>query len=362
MFKKVIVVFGGVSNENEISVITGTMAANVLKKAGVKVVPLYISQQNEYFCGDILLKTESFAQEAYKNCPRAILADGGIWLKNKKGRPKKHIDADCVLNCCHGGYGEGGGLSGICAAAGLPLVGEDIFPSAAFMDKYYTKIVLKGLGVKTVPYCYMRQNCGDVCDIPFPVIVKPATLGSSIGINAANNAEELKAALACAFVYDGAAVVEKYLSDRREINCAAAYSDGDIVVSECEEALFTGDILSFGDKYEGGGKSVCPAHIPERTAQEIKGITRYIYSSLNMRGIVRLDFVLSGGEIYVNEVNTVPGSLAYYLLAPDFGGFGEFLLGYIEGALKEQRAPRKKLLQTGILKNMPANACKSGKK
>ena len=359
--KTIAVVFGGVSNENEISVITGTMAANVLKAGGMAVLPVYVAQNGEFFTDEELLKLDTYKQNAFKNCNRAIIADGGVCVLNKRGKVKKYVKVDCVLNCCHGGWGESGGLNGLCAAAGLPLAGAGMFESSAFMDKYLTKIVLSGLGVKVAPYRYIRPNSGEVCGLPYPLIVKPATLGSSIGIQKVEDGEQLKAALDCAFIYDSAAIVEKYLTPRREINCAAYFANDEVVVSECEEAVTAGDILSFEDKYQGGGKSVIPADIPAEISTHIRETTRKVYEKLNMRGIVRFDYILSD-EVFLSEVNTVPGSLAYYLFAKSFKDFFGVLESVISQAERDFIRSRKKLLTTGILQNLPANPQKVARK
>lgn len=355
------VVFGGVSNENEISVITGTMAANVLKTGGMRILPVYVAQSGEFFTGEELLKLNTYKQNAFKNCSRAIIADGGVYVLNRRGKVKKHVKVDCVLNCCHGGWGEGGGLSGVCAAAGLPLAGAGAFESSAFMDKYLTKIVLAGLGVKVASYRYISQNCGDVCGFSYPMIVKPATLGSSIGIQRVADGEELKAALDCAFIYDGGAIVEKYLNPRREINCAAYFAEDRVVVSECEEAITSGDILSFEDKYQGGGRSVIPADIPAEISTYIRKTTQTVYEKLNMRGIVRFDYIISD-EVYLSEVNTVPGSLAYYLFSKSFKDFFGVLISVISQAQRDFARSKKQLLTTGILKNIPVNSTKAVRK
>lgn len=360
MANKIAVVFGGVSNENEISVITGTMACNVLSGGGKEVLPVYITQQGEFFAGKELAKLNTYSKNDLKKQFKALIAGGGVFLKTDK-KLKKFIKVDCVLNCCHGGWGEGGGLSGVCAAAGLPMAGAGMFESAAFIDKYLTKQLLKGLEIKTAPYVYVRAGEDLPKDPPeFPLIVKPVTLGSSIGISKVENSEELGEALRCAFIYDSGAIVEKFLPDRREINCAAYMADDKIVVSECEEALTKGDILSFEDKYQGGGRSVMPAEIPAETAAEIQKITGDVYEKLNMRGIVRFDFILSDG-IYLSEINTVPGSLAYYLFAKSFKAFYAVLDSVITQAERDFVRSRKKLIKTGILQNIPANPIKTRK-
>ena len=365
MKRNIAVIFGGVSNENEISVITGTMAVNVLKSGGDTVIPLYVSQKGEIFTGEGLADINNFKGEKFVSFPRALVAKGGIYALNKRGRPKKFVKVDVALNCCHGGFGEGGGVCGLFALNGIPLASAGMFESAAFMDKYYTKLVLSSLGVKVAPYVYMREinEFSKAEELGFPVIVKPAKLGSSIGIECAQNLQELETAVMSAFFYDDGVLCEKYLEGRREINCAAYFSEGKVITSECEEAVSNGDILSYDDKYAGGGKSVLPADIPETTANEIKAITAAVYSKLNMRGIVRFDFIISGGAVYLSEVNTVPGSLSYYLLSNGFKDFYPVLQAVIVQALDDyRRSSEKRILNTGILNNLPSNSCKFGRK
>ena len=361
MKRNIAVIFGGISNENEISVITGTMAANVLKSGGDTVIPLYISQQGETYTGDGLCDIGSFKDGKFTAFPRAVVAKGGIYTLNKRGRPRKFVPVDVALNCCHGGVGEGGGVCGLFALNSIPLASAGMFESAAFMDKYFTKLVLNSLGVNTVSYAYMRRptDIQAAEDLGFPVIVKPAKLGSSIGVQCAENREELESAVESAFFYDDGVLVEKYIENRREINCAAYFSDGKVFTSECEEAFTGGEILSFDDKYSGGGKSVLPAVLPQSIADEIKNTTAYVYKKLNMRGIVRFDYILSGCEVFVSEINTVPGSLSYYLLSNGFKDFYPVLQAVIVQALEDFRlASEKKILTTGILNNIQTGGYK----
>ena len=365
MQRNVAVIFGGISNENEISVITGTMASNVLKSGGDTVIPQYISRKGEIYTGAGLTDISNFRQENYGVFPRAVIARGGIYVMNKRGRPKKFVKIDVALNCCHGGVGEGGGICGLFALNGIPLASAGMFESAAFMDKYYTKLVLGALGVKVAPYVYIRRadDFAKAEELGYPLIIKPATLGSSIGIECANDREKLEEAVQSAFFYDNGVIAEKYLSGRREINCAVYFADGKAVTSECEEAFTDGDILSYDDKYAGGGRSVMPADIPKETSDKIRAITAGVYTKLNMRGIVRFDFIISGGEIYLSEINTVPGSLSYYLLSNGFKDFYTVLSAVMVQAEADFKAQgEKKILSTGILNNLPSNSCKRGAK
>lgn len=365
MQKNVAVIFGGVSNENEISVITGTMAANVLKSGGASVIPLYISRTGEIFTGAGLADINSFKQGGYRAFPQALVAEGGIYVLNRRGRPKKFVRVDVALNCCHGGTGEGGGVCGLFALNKIPFAGAGLFESAAFMDKYYTKLVLGALGVKIAPFVYIRSlaDFAEAEALGYPLIVKPAKLGSSIGVERADDKAELEEAVEAAFFYDDGVIAEKYFEDKREINCAVYYSGGRAVVSECEEALAGSNIFSFDDKYNGGGKSVLPADIPDSIAEKIKNTTSEVYLKLSMRGIVRFDYILSGGEVYLSEINTVPGSLSYYLLSSGFKDFYPVLQAVIIQAEEDFKAASdKKILSTGILDNLPPNSCKFGKK
>lgn len=362
--RNILVVFGGRSNENEISAVTGTLAANVLKKGGEAIAALYISPDGDFYTGEELTDIKTFADDGYKKCARAQVVKGGIYALSRRGKPKKFTPVDVALNCCHGGYGEGGGLDGLFLMNGIPLVGAGIFASSAFIDKRLTKIVLKGLGVRTPPYVYVREGESLAAAAKLlPAVVKPARLGSSIGVTAVKTEEELAEAFAAALHFDGAVIVEKLISPRREINCAAYRAGGEVILSGCEEAVASGSLLSFEDKYGGSGRSVYPADIPEECAEKIRATTKKIYTALGMRGIARFDFLVSGQDIYLLEVNTVPGSLAWYLLAENFGGFYEVLRAVADEELSAYAAEQKKrILHTGILRNIPANACKRGAK
>lgn len=356
------VVFGGVSNENEISVITGTMACNILKNGGDGVLPVYISTEGEIFADESLGDIEAFKDGGYKSKPRAVFGDGGVYIKNSRGKIKRFVRLYCAINCCHGGVGEGGGLSGLFALSGIPFAGAGMFESAAFIDKYYTKLILSSLGVSVADYRYITEPSqaeAAAARIGYPVIVKPARLGSSIGIAKAENNGELREAVGAAFHYDSGVLIEKYIENKREINCAAYFAGGKTVVSPCEESIPRGELLSYDDKYSGGGKSVFPADIPEAISSAVRRTTAEVYSRLYMRGIVRFDYILSGDKIYLSEINTVPGSLAYYLLSKGFKNFYSVLHAVIAQAQTDYAEFKQKtILCTGILKNFSSKGCK----
>lgn len=352
----VAVVFGGVSSENEVSVITGTMACNVLKKGGKSVLPVYIDHDGVMRAGGELADISVYKNQGYAKSARCGFAVGTVVLFDKRGKPKRTADVGALINCCHGGAGEGGGLAGLCAMLGIPFASAGLFESAAFMDKYYTKLILQSLGAKTVKYVYSRDIKGAIAGangLGYPVIVKPATLGSSIGITKCEDDEELVSALETAFELDGGVLCERYLSSRREINCAAYFADGKVITSLCEEVASAGELLSYDDKYCGGGRRQLPADIDEAVANGIREETARVYSELGMRGIVRFDYIISGEDVYISEINTVPGSLSQYLLSDGFKSFYDVLCKVIGQAQADFAARKsKRVISTGILNDI----------
>lgn len=355
MLKKysVAVVFGGISGENEVSVITGAMVCNVLKKGGESVLPVYIDHSGNMFAGEELADVTKYKGGAVPRSVPCAMANGGFIIFNKNGRPRAAVKTGCIINCCHGGCCEGGAVAGAAYLNNIPFASAGLFESAAFMDKFYTKLVLQSLGIKTAKYAYSRDIAGAVAKaegLGYPVIVKPATLGSSIGVAKAGNRTELEEALAVAFELDSGVLAEEYFSDRREINCAAYFAEGKVIVSPCEEVTSDGAILSYDDKYSGGGRRIFPAQLDGNIAEKIRETVARVYSVLGMRGAVRFDFIASGGEVYLSEINTVPGSLSQYLLSENYKDFYGALRGIIEQAKADFKESRgRRVIKTGIL-------------
>lgn len=372
--KNIAVVFGGMSCENEISVITGVLTANVLDRSRYVPYPVYLSQSGKMYTGKALSDIATFRGGIEGKAEEALFLGGKLYsVKGKKHREVAEID--CGINCCHGLGGEDGLVSALFALNRIPDASPGIAASALFMDKGLTKLAAKALGVRSAPYFRIGEaeyakrgafalRCVEE-RVGYPAVVKPARQGSSIGISVAKNREELVRAIGAAFAYDGTVLTEKYLSGAREINCAAYRRGGEIVVSECEEPLTAHEILTFGDKYLGGGKNrarAFPADIPVSAAARVKGYTKLLYRRLGLRGVVRADFLLLGEEVYFNEMNTVPGSLAYYLFSESLAGFSRVLDELIAQGIADARAAeRKKLIQnTGVLTSVPAKGGKRG--
>lgn len=366
--RKVAVFFGGKSCENEISILTGVFILNLLDREKYIPFPIYIHTDGGMYTSSDMTNLNVFKEKRVSSFERIFLDGGSVYaLNEKKSRAKRLAKIDVAINCCHGGLGEGGGVSALTAWNGIPLASPDLTSSGVFMDKGMTKLIARALNVPTVDYIrvnekdYERRGAFLLKSIrsrlKYPVIIKPAHLGSSIGITLAQNEEEVKSALADAFTLDDRVIIEKYLTKKQDVNCAAYSLHGKIILSEPELAFGEG-VYSFEDKYlrrssdhgtpissKEGGRYAVSGELREK----IRSYTRTVYKRMNLQGAVRMDFLISEGKAYLCEVNTVPGSLAYYLFCDRIIDARQFLSDLVETAWEEGQQSEKKLVTTGIL-------------
>ena len=360
--RRVAVFFGGKSCENEISVLTGVFVLNVLDRTKFIPVPIYIHTDGGAYTSPNMTDIQVFKEKKFSSFTRVFFDGGVLYAFGKRNKIKRLWKIDCALNCCHGGLGEGGGVSALSAWNEIPLASPDLTASGVFLDKCTTKTVLGALGVPFVDY--LRVNERDyqkrgafllksvASRLKYPVVVKPAHLGSSIGITVAKNEGELRSALESVFTLDYRAIVEKYLVDKKDVNCAAYCRNGEIIVSEPEEAFGAG-VYSFEEKYikrgdlktRGGGRYALNGDLRDK----IRSYTRTVYKRMNLRGVVRMDFLVAGNKAYLCEVNTVPGSLAYYLFCERVSDARAFFTDLLEEAIATAKAEEKEILSTGIL-------------
>lgn len=334
--KSVLVFFGGQSVEHEVSVITGALTLNSIDATKYNAIPVYVDIDGRWWTGEILKDIDSYKNLNYKKLTSVALFCGDNVLYSVKGKKLKPITpVSCAINCMHGERGEDGSIAGLLNLCKIPLASPSLFASSVSMSKTFTKIALKGLGIKALPY----QSVTDKSQIDqleqvlnYPLIVKPDGGGSSIGITVAHNRRELEQGVALALRYGVCVIVEPYISDFTEINCACYRANGDIVVSECEKPVCRGEILSYDDKYKDGGREF-PANIDKRLSQKIKNLTAKVYQSLGFEGIIRVDYMVVDGVVYLNEINSVPGSLAYYLFVKTLKEYTNILNQLIAWAL-----------------------------
>lgn len=321
------VIFGGRSCEHDVSIVTGVMTLNAL---GKKATGIYIDGKGDFYIGDRFDEIKTFEKFSAKGCKRVHFMPNDSGLYDDRGRRIK--TAEAIVNCCHGAYGEDGCLQGLLEMSGIPYTGGGVLASAVGMDKVIMKRLFQASGLPCVKYMEVKADeffdetyaFAETLkkDFAFPLIVKPVNLGSSIGIKVAHSFEELFGGMRAAFAFDNRVIVEQALEDFIEVNCAAiGECDKGVEVSQTEQPIGWTEFLSYEDKYLGGGKGKeetkrrMPADIDEKLTERIKELTAAAFKAVRCDGVARVDFLIKDGEIYVNEINTVPGSLAYYLFA-----------------------------------------------
>lgn len=370
MKTKVAVLFGGRSVEHEVSVISGIQALCALDREKYDPIPLYIGKDNAFYTGPHMGDIES-----YKDLPACIAKATRVLLVPSSGGvdlvrfPMKKFGSNLVdtfqvaLPVVHGTNVEDGTLMGYLEMLNVPYAACDVTSSALGMDKYQMKAALRQAGLPVLDALQVggreyAENGEAVLrqieeKIGYPLIVKPVNLGSSVGISKAKDRAALEAALDTAFGFSPRVLVEKAVQHLREINCAVLGDAEEAQASVCEEPLNATDILSYQDKYMSGGKPAksgakggmsslarrCPADIPEELTHRVQELAVATFRALGCLGVSRIDFLndKETGELWVNEINTIPGSLAFYLWEAAGVPFAELLDRMIALAFKRQR-------------------------
>lgn len=379
--RRVAVFFGGNSMEHDVSVLTGIQVMDALDAQAYEAIPVYVAQSGEWFTGDALRRRESYlpderTEKGLKTVhlllgrDRAQKVEGPMLVtfanRTFGGRREEQIPFDIAFPAMHGGDGENGSIQGLFRFAGIPYVGPGPLGAAATMDKIFTKRLLGGLGIPMLSAAaFDRPTSGlhvpretieavlarDLAGTDFPYCVKPRQLGSSVGVGKARDIAELEAALVRCFRMDTSAMVEPHVPEVAEYNIAVTRAFGEPKVSAIERPLAQAGFLDFESKYlrggsggakvpgEGGGMASAdrvlnPPELSEAQAGLIRETALSAFDALQMAGCARIDYLSNPatGEIWLNEVNSIPGSLAYYLWeAPPLGiGFTELLDALIE--------------------------------
>ena len=371
------VFFGGRSTEHEISVISASQAMAAIDRDKYDVTPIYISKQGKWYTGDLLFDTANYrdmnalmakCQEVYM---RPIYGDYNLY---KARKPLFGSDVvtklDVVIPVLHGSNVEDGIFEGVLQTIGIPYAGCDVLASANGMDKITMKMILQACGIPVVDYVWFTDKqwsaqrdalIAQVEDkLGYPVIVKPANLGSSVGIGCAHNREELIDKVDTAEQYSARIVVEYMVKDLQEINCSVIGDCDEYQMSVLEQPLTSQDILTYTDKYMGGTKGAqgmaasakkFPADPPEAETKRIQFLAGETFRVLSCHGVSRVDVMIEGAsqpdetgcrKIYVNEINTIPGSLSFYLWEGTGLRFDEEMQLLVKLALKRKREQEMK--------------------
>lgn len=324
--------FGGDSCEHDISVITAFSVINSINDI-FNIVPIYI-KNGKFYISKKTVKFNKIVNFLKKKFKEVGFSAGSLYCLGMKD---KRIKLDCVLICNHGGGGENGALCGVFEMAGIPYTSAGIFQSALFMDKIFTKFFLEKKKFPFVPYRVCKfEDLNSAEELGYPLIVKPARQGSSVGIGLAKTMAELVECFKFAAEFDDKILIEKALVNFTELNCAAYLSNGKIIVSDVERVGIPGEYYDFKAKYMSNEATrEIPAQIDNKLTEKIKRMTTEIYKIAELKGVVRIDYLLSeNGKLYVNEINTVPGSLAFYMFKRQGTDMKKLVKDIVEEAIK----------------------------
>lgn len=324
VMKKVCIVFGGLSSEHDISIITGMQLSKNIESF-FTLEKIYIGLDNKFHLATKVKDISFFENKNEIKLKEVYFSNNAIF---QSGLFKNKIcDIDCVVNCCHGGIGENGDLAGFFATLGIRCTSAGSLASHIAMDKSLTKELVKDIvptikGVKITKENLKQAKHKIGKKLSADLIVKPNSLGSSIGVKICNKKNYIKQVKAI-FEMQDEALVEERVVNIKEYNQACYKTKDGLVMSAIEQPLTKSTFLTFEDKYKGSGKQkgrdrVIPAEISTELENQIIEYTSKIYEKLNMNGVVRIDYIFDAdkSKLYFNEINTIPGSMAFYLFEP----------------------------------------------
>ena len=361
--------YGCRSVEHEVSIISAVQAMRAVDREKFDITPVYVTKDGEMYTGDCLFEISEYRNlpELFQKCKKVnfIRENGTVIMRElTKKRFSKPLDTriDVAFPVVHGTNCEDGTIQGFFEYLNLPYVGCDIISSAVGMDKAVFKDVLKSAGLpvldcicfKAKEYLTDKQTIQSKIEenIGFPLIIKPVNLGSSVGISKVNTKEQLDDAIMLALSFADRILVEHAITSLREINCSVLGDSDECEASVCEEPFMNDEILSYEDKYMGnsknGGQSKgmaslgrkIPADLTEEKAEEIRNLACKVFKAIGASGVVRIDFMIDTetDTVYANEINTIPGSLAFYLWEATGIKYTELLNRLVDLAFKRQRS------------------------
>lgn len=372
------VIYGGESVEHEVSIISAVQAMNKIDSEKYDIIPIYITKDGEWYTSKALRDIEIYQDlELLKRYSKNVVLykKKGKFVLQNKGFFKKIVDElDIVFPIVHGTNVEDGVLQGYLRTIGIPFVGSDVLASSIAQDKIVQKQVFEATNLPMTKYVWFYDNeynenkdeiLKKIKKLKFPVIIKPASLGSSVGISSCKKIDEIDDKIMDAINYDNKIVVEEMVSNLTEVNISVLGNYENQSLSEIEEVMSDNDLLTYEDKYIGGNKSKAskgmasasrkiPATINNKLKDEVREIAVSAFKALNSSGNVRIDFLVDkkAGKVFINEINSCPGSLAFYLWEPLGKDYTELLDDMINIGVKDYKKRIRKVhsFETNILK------------
>ncbi len=380
---KVGVIFGGPTVEHEVSIISAVQAMEHLNKEKYDIYPIYITKDRTWYTGKMLADIDIYRDfDTLKRYAKKVVLynhNGLFRLQALNFFRTVVADLDIVLPIVHGNNMEDGTLQGYLELVGIPYVGSNVLGSCLGQDKVVMKQVFESLNLPIVEYTYFFDNeyflnkeeiLKSVKKIGYPVIVKPATLGSSVGITYVKDSEGIEKAIEDAISYDNKIVVEKAIENLVEVNCSVLGNYEAQQTSVLEEVMSTKEFLTYQDKYLNGAKGklgnqgskgmvsasrIIPARLDEKMIDKVKELAKEAFKALNLSGVCRIDFLIDSksNKVYINEPNTIPGSLSFYLWEKTDKSYEQLLDEMITLAIKQYKIKHQKTItfDTNILSN-----------
>lgn len=373
------VIFGGESVEHEVSIISAIQAMKNLDEEKYEIIPIYIGKDREWYTGKLLKNIEIYSDiELLKKYAKNVVLTNrkNNFVLIKKTGIKRIVDyVDLILPIVHGTNVEDGTLQGFLELIGIPYVGSNVYSAAIGQDKVFQKQILESSFIPVTKYIWFFDNdykeneeeiLNNIEKLGYPVMVKPARLGSSVGISKAKNKEEVKESIIDAMKYDEKILIEKVVDNLIEVNCSVLGNYEYQEASELEEVMGVDEFLSYRDKYLGSNKTkgrkgmastnrILPARLDDKIANEIKETSKKVFKVLNSSGVIRIDYLIDKktNKYYVNETNTIPGSLSFYLWEATKKPYKELLDDMINLAIRTYKRKKRKVFsfETNILSN-----------
>lgn len=373
---KVGVIFGGETVEHEVSIISAVQAMGQIDKEKYDVVPIYISKDRTWYTGKMLMEMDVYKDfdslKRYAKKVTLVKRDNGFFLTSINGLFRRDVEElDIVLPIVHGKGAEDGSLAGYLDSVGIPYAGPKMLGAALGQDKVVMKQVMASCGLPIVDYTwfydaeYLEDSTKilkDIKKVGYPVIVKPANLGSSVGITVVKKEKDIEKAIEEAIKYDNKIVVEKMVDNLVEVNQAVLGNYEMQELSAIAEMLTDNDFLTYEDKYIGGGKKSggkkvsakganmsnsamnIPAKLDKTVEKKVNQLSLDTFRALNLRGVARVDYLINKKtkEVYINEPNTIPGSLSFYMFKAIGKSYTELLDDIITMTIKDYKNEHKK--------------------
>jgi len=380
---KVGVIFGGRSVEHEVSIISAIQAMDNIDTDKYEIIPIYITKDLEWYTGGCLRYIDTFKDVAllkrYSKKVNLVNKDRRFILQTNGIIRREINELHLAFPIMHGANAEDGSIQGYLNLVGIPYVGSNIYSSVIAQDKVFMKQVLSSNSIPVTKYVWFGERFyrnkkselfKQIDELKYPLIIKPATLGSSVGIEKITRKEEIDSTIERAFKYDSKIIIEEMIEDLTEYNCSVLLTKNGNITSEIEELVTNKDIIEYGDKLtidqeDSSVKRTLIPKIPEKLREEIELTSLAAFKMLNMRGTARIDFLYDNKRnlLYVDEINSIPWCFSHHLWKARNISYKELLNIMLEDAIAVEIKHQQMVttIDNDIIKELNNNTVKEMK-